>query len=582
MSDFVTNTIDDQFYTELINRFFHSKSYFYICITKYLEHPSSIEDNPDGTILKLLSSLIQYLNEAKQPARELNEITLIEGFGDIYSNLEMQLIRYDLRSLKPAQLKKAIQNIALNFLKYLFQLIASNEKGRKTLTIYLQIKAKLNNILNGSNGNHANNNSNNFQGEAEDQPVINNDEQPRAPLVSHSSTRVDEKKPETDNINLLNHYFEREISRLLKPLAIYSNKSMAFYSNVDFIRRIQENFLQIQELAMYHGYEEVEAISTRISKLMATILSTNHNIDEPIIQLIYDAKAAIEKNLFHQHAVDDLGDLLDRFDYWEARLQATVKSQQQKSHFSLESENPETSSFEINPSYHKIEDLPSNTLQKRKESPIFSGFKTEEVFNEAVDRVNLQSDDDEALLKFVQEVDLPDISSNQSHSPDWPGEDRDNGTEENHPAEEMVQQDREDELDGYDASTIDVFQKEAALYYKILQSAIIQLKNEEKVQAALEDIELAGSSLKYLAQKFGMEKLALLPELMESISILTNEHIIKMPAPILQGIEEGVQLLTEFDLNNKEHKIKFMSILTSLKEYYSKTFNMTQKIMINT
>lgn len=122
------------------------------------------------------------------------------------------------------------------------------------------------------------------------------------------------------------------------------------------------------------------------------------------------------------------------------------------------------------------------------------------------------------------------------------------------------------------------FHSEAALYYKIIMNAVSQLKKEANLQSAMEDIELASSSLRQLALKFGMEKIAMLPELVESISIQANKYDMKLPHLIINNIEEGLTLLKEFNPSNSDHKTKFMSLLSSLKDYYSRTHHKTKFI----
>ena len=585
MSDFVTTATDNQFYSELINRFFHSKSYFYACITKYLENPSLSENNTDSSIIQLLSRLIKCLNEAKQPVRELNEITLIKGFENAYSNLEMQLIRYDLRSLEQPQLKKAIQNIAVNFLEDIYQVLLKNENGRNTLTIYLKIKAKLTDILNGSNGKHKNKNLKHSPEYTANAPSNDNAGQ-TINLSSNTLETIPIKSlPEddvVDSINNIENYSEKEITRLLKPLTIFLNKTSEYSTNLDFIKRIHDNFCQIQELAMYHGYEDIEAIAMRVGQLMLSMLSMKQSINQQIIGLIYAAKAAIEKYIIHHQRIDNLSYLLNSLDHCIADINNPDKTQQPKNNDSIslsESENEVTTSFEINPAFHNIEESASISTQEQNSSSIFPGFKSEEIFRENIDGIKLMGEDDEELLKLIQEVKIQKVSSLPEHVSEI--EDVDNNAAElANSVEDSTQENPPNMIHDVDAYTNDIFQHEAILYYKILLGAVLQLKNEEKIQGALEDIELASSSLKHLALKFGMEKLALLPELMESISILANNHIIKLPSSILQGIEDGVILLKEFDINNSDHKTKFMSVLTLLKEYYSKTFKKTKKILI--
>ena len=150
---------DDQFYYDLINRFFNPRSYFYYCIETYLNRPSLIANNPEASTIQFIARFIDFLMKSKKTTADLKEITLIKGFEYTYVNLENQLIRYDLKSLDQTQVKKAIQKISLSFLKDIYQALITHPKSRKTLRLYIAIKSKLSNLLNGSNGKHTNNNS---------------------------------------------------------------------------------------------------------------------------------------------------------------------------------------------------------------------------------------------------------------------------------------------------------------------------------------------------------------------------------------------------------------------------------------
>ncbi len=613
MNDLTTTATEHQFYNELIDRFFHPKSYFFYCIRKYLDNPLLFTDKPNFSITQIISLLIEYLSKSKQPAQDLNEITKIKSFENLFLNLETLLIRYDLKTLDQPQMKNAIQNIALYFLRYIFQVLFENGKGQNTIINYLEIKMKLIDLLNDSNGKHKNTSKSDDSIKIETSGISK--KRFIDPIVKNNTAILSLKDQTSDSFNLLDNYFEKEISRLLKPLAIFSNKTSEFYTNADFIKQIHENFSQIRELAIYHGYEEIEMIAARVVELMKTIKSKKHSINQSIIELIYDAKAAVEKYLFHHQNLDNLKDFLDTFDLYIIELNKPDITEEDLTgeHFSssdLESDKIE--SFEINTSFNKI----NESAQNENKSSIFSGFLIETNDNEKGDRLKFPDEEDEELLKLIHEIpesSLPGdffsfpegetIINNESQniskeqnilqenlmdesdkfdSSNPTSEEIQNTESQSIASEENVAQEDEydDNLNNVDASTNQLFQQEAVLYYKILLNAISHLKNEEKIQAALEDIELASSSLKYLAQKFSMEKFALLPELVESISIVTNRHFIKLPASILQGIEDGINLLKGFDVNNKEHQKTFMSILVLLKEFCTKTLNTTQEIQI--
>ena len=72
----------------------------------------------------------------------------------------------------------------------------------------------------------------------------------------------------------------------------------------------------------------------------------------------------------------------------------------------------------------------------------------------------------------------------------------------------------------------------------------------------MEDIEFANCSLKNLAKRCKFDKIAFLPELIESICVNAKAAEIKLPQSILGKIEEGVSLLKEFDPDNKNHESK--------------------------
>ncbi len=582
MSDFNKTETVNHFYAELINRFFHPKSYFYICVNKFLEKSSLISHEADNSISQVLSQLVQYLNNSKQAAQELKEITQIKGFESLYSDLENQIDRHNLKHSDQPQLKKAIQNLALYLLRNIYHILLTNQNSRNTLTTYLDIKIKLKSILNGSNGKHSSKNLS-ISNEPQPNESLNDNFSPISnnPITTSESISFEANKNNTqlDNINILESYFETELTRLLEPLAIFSHKTSELPHNSDFVKQIYENFSQIEELARYHGYEEVEAIAGRVVQLMRTILSTKDSIDQKTIELLHDTKSVIEKHIFHHQSIDNLNNFLDSFDYHILNLknqESSKKNEINEPINSTPSRNEEIVPLEINNSLNQDEislDEPIEKNDPKSLTLLGSQFDNDE--NDDIDQLKLLQEDDEELLKLIQEIGTPKSSSSIENFSEL---EEDKSTET--PINDFVQDNQQTEDEVEEASTYTIFQQEAALYYKILLDAVSQLKSEKNVQSALEDIELASSSLKQLAQKFGMEKIALLPELMESISILANKHIIKLPSLILQNIEDGVILLKEFNHHDNDHKTNFISILSSLKEYYSKILIDTKPISI--
>jgi len=408
MNEFNINETTNNLYTQLINKFFHPDSYFFICVKSYLENSYLIADELNDSISQIISQFVHFLIKSKIPAQELKEITKIKGLENIYSDLENQLIKFNIKSIEQSQLKNAIKNIALYLLRDLNQLLANNESSYNTLKTYIDLKTKLADLLNGSNSKHSN--------------------------QTTSLTETEQENTNPFDVNI--------------PVAEYPT--------------LPEK-----------SEEETEGLI--IEKSIST------NIDEYIGKDI---------QLFEPPGEDE---------------------------------------------------------------------------------------DDEELLKLIQETNTPNNNTSAENLFEV------EKIEEKEPLElNTVQEDQQNnEDDEHAALTNTIFHQEAVLYYKILVNAISQLKNEEKLRSSLEDMELASSSLKQLAQKFALEKIALLPELMESISIQAYNQNMNLPLSILQSIEDGVSLLKEFNQYNSDHKAKFMSILKVLREYYSKTSNKNKEISIS-
>ncbi len=614
MSDLTTIATENQFFDELVNRFFHPKSYFSFRLKKYLDNPLTFTDKPVFSITQITSLFIEYLNKSKQPAQELAEIARINGLENILLNLKTQLIRHDLKTLDQRQLKKAIQNLTLGFLKNFYQNLLENEQSRNTLMAYLEIKMKLLDLLNNSNG--------------KSKTILKSDDANKTKNYKVSNESV--IKPQTENaaaksqpedlalkrINLTENRFKKEISQLLKPLALFSNKKFQVYADYDFVKQMHENFSQIHECAINNGYEQVEAIAGRVNQMIEILLTMKAPFDQTIIGLLCEAKTVIETCLNHRQDADDLKNFLDTIDFQILELSKPVRSKDNQTNTlnsQLNAENDQKNRFEINTAFHETAAGPT---QKEPKPSIFSGFHAEKNRDEDDEEIEIPGDNEEAeLLKLIHEINIsPEFSLleeinaideaeeitqiesvemgsiKEAIQDDQQVQDEranasfqkeqaiQNNDSQNMPTKKkIVQPEAQDHDDKLDSSINKMFQQEAVLYFKILSSAFSQLKNEEKIQDALEDIELASSSLKQLAQKFRMERLALLPELVETISVAANKHIIKLPSAILQGMEDGINLLKEFDVTNVDHKKSFKAILLLLKEFCSKTLNTIQQ-----
>ena len=131
-----------------------------------------------------------------------------------------------------------------------------------------------------------------------------------------------------------------------------------------------------------------------------------------------------------------------------------------------------------------------------------------------------------------------------------------------------------------DQISYQTFFKEAQRFFQVILNAISHINKKIDEDFHLEDIEFASCSLKNLAKRCKFDKISFLPELIESICVNTKAAEIKLPQSILRKIEEGVRLLKEFDPDNKNHESKLISILSSLKKYYSYTITAAEETVL--
>lgn len=570
----------NHFYLELINRFFHPKSYFYFCISNSLENRSSHLENLDEHSIRVISNFIKYLVESPQPALELKEITQIQSYNNFYSELEERLLQLNLKSLDQPQLKEAIKNYANFFMAKLVQIVLSDSNSRATLEKYLNIKSNLRSMLKSSG-----------LKSMSDRPATTNH------LKVIRSQRVDTQKIKEHSLpkakpkpnpvrksstilgsNVLQGFFEEEIFELLKPLTKMSSQTPNFLNNKAALNICFESFHNIKEVSMYHGYDEIEAIASRVVKIVNKFRNTNQLPEKAATQLITEAKTVIEKYVFHHHPASNFKELLKKYDSFidgEIQESAIDVPPESPSPQVKESESASASVAE-SPAIEKTDDSDSNQQENGKKielpTPIVS--ENDDNIDKDLLEFKLPGEEDEELMNLLQEI-APrsaqkGVGEKTEFAIEHPADDNTNGNDSSsdgdHQESAPVQEEDKSE------NLIDSFYKEANLYYKIILNALTQLSDNRNYSTSLEDIELASASLNHLAQKFGLDKIAFLPELMESICVQANKRKMALPVSIIENMGNGISLLKKFNRENTEHKIQFISILTNLKEYYLNTF----------
>lgn len=557
MRKLTQHKMDNHFYQELINRFFQSHSYFFLCLKYYLETNSLFK--ADEAIHPILARVIAYLAGSRDAASELREISKIKGFENFYAALESRLQQINFQSLQPTQFKTTIQNLAVFLLKSLAHLLAENESRCADLNAYLQLKVALRQLLNNTNG------------------AARPQNDPCDPSQKHNHQNLNSARPELPTSSLVAAWpdaqsdarqlqnFNQEVYAMLNSLRIAIPQSHDAAARTAFLAAAHNCFFRLMGLAMYTGARPVQTIAERVITLLEIISTHRMPINDFIVELIHRAKTSIQSKAYQHENQKVLMDLFDDYDRYIALLREQIsnrhhQSSQQDHVCDAETRNAFAASIE--PFFNFKSASQVELLQHPQSSNNNEDATMQNDDNQAFDEKNSPTPfaDNANGSKPELAQHLENTIAYAKNEPTSPGSTlpklmsiANNGKDDNYLYSE-------------------IFSEEAEVYYKMILNATLKLKGEGNAQSCLEDIELASYSIKLLARKFGMEKIAALPEIIESLSYQANRRLVKLPIAMVQSIEEAASLLAMFDYHQTDHRIRFNSILAALKQYYEQTF----------
>ncbi|MCD4665370.1 MAG: hypothetical protein K8R68_08860 [Bacteroidales bacterium] len=560
--------VNSQFYEELINKFFHPQSYFYYSLKNYLKNDSSVLKQVDRSTLQILSEFIHFLLQANQPALELQELSLINGYKNFYGLLESELIKLNIAALDRNQTKLTIQNLALITLQNMIQIVSQNNK-RNVLYSYLDLKKRLRLIIDDSNGNGKSKSK--ISNVPIETPKITPLKNTQSEIESENSISIEDvlSVQQEDN-SKFQQFFKKEIDELLAPIAEISTKNSENIPKLDFIKKCDEIFFNINELAIFHDYAEIETISNRVLKLIDTIQAMGYQLSEQVFELILQSKQAIEQCIFPDQNSDALKEIVSKFDDSVSQFEQQLSKQNQTDSSNLPNETPSPEKFPHKTNNDTItnQEFIDNSI-KVNDSDV-PGSHTNNNLKKDILQFTLPGEDDEDLMKLIQEISMSmSMQSNANKS-------QIDGIEEQL-KQGIVPDKMKPMLTTTDSVPCGNFNNEAQLYVQVILAALTQIKGGKEITSSIDDIELASSSLKHLAKRCEMEKIGFFPELVESICINARAAELEFPEAISEKIEEGVQLINKFDPDNSNQEARLMSILSSLKEYYAYTLSAIEK-----
>ena len=144
------NVIMDDFYQELVRRFFHRESYFYYSITHEIEHFRQDNATISSENNLLLGSLFDKLVESEDPVILLNDIHEVDGFNGFVQALSEGVDLLKIADCDQERMKIQIQLLAQSLIRQAL-LAFDDEPTKLTIKNLLNIEETANDKIEYSN-----------------------------------------------------------------------------------------------------------------------------------------------------------------------------------------------------------------------------------------------------------------------------------------------------------------------------------------------------------------------------------------------------------------------------------------------
>ncbi|MDW7679570.1 MAG: hypothetical protein SCK70_03340, partial [bacterium] len=299
------------FVEELIRRFFHTKSYFYFNLQNALkfEYQNSAKDVQK---LELMSNLISYLVTSADPVKDLQEISHIKGFKDIYSQFVNELSATNFSDFDRNATKKFISQLAVAAFNN-WQAILSDSQIRILLKSYLELKIKLKMLVADTS------NSDTFISQSllkleDDSPTA--DQSSALSPIQVWEAKFDEPREE----KAFQTFLVRELSRVLSPIKANYFETSSEKISAELVETFYERFFKTRELALFHDYQEVVQISERVLTILDYIRAHKNDLDEDSFFLLVEAKRHIIKNVKNDQKGFDVRKICQKLDSYTFEL----------------------------------------------------------------------------------------------------------------------------------------------------------------------------------------------------------------------------------------------------------------------
>lgn len=601
----------EQFEAELVRRFFHPQSYFYQCLNEYLAGgDNSLFHHENKKMPVILTDFFMKLTREEDAYIAWQRLVRQKSFESAGQFLSKRI--YWLWDKKPAgeQLKQSIRNISLDFIK-IFSSLLQEKNARDDINKYLPPGTESSDL------------KNDFQTEIISTPESRTEltEKSRAEyslkedfsnplfaqfkdeiqrIISNYSRLTQPMKPGNPSGKLLKtirqnftelkelsmiqglDIIEDLSSKLLNLMEIHYKLHLPFTENFTILSSniiiIISRFLdtELQEKDIREIIKKISDFQNRITQAQETGSNLSDEALTPIsVQLVSPPEQSLEDEMVQAFTPkkdmsrNTIGDSTDDDDLIE--LDNIIDSS-----FSTEKKNVDLQDA----AQKKLENIVSQVRTVPDEQLNLNFREKQKQIQAKNPQVNrLDMNDFSLTLPGEDDVELKDLINDILH------------TNQGKKAESLQKQVENVAIISEDDDTLtntikkitgistaipiekeeikevketDLFKSEATLYLRIIEDALNKLKERPHESTFLEDIELSAYSLKRLALKMGLESLSRLPELIETYMVSLAQKNNKLSIDVLRYIQEAINFLQEFEIQDKDYKSQFNVILSQL------------------
>lgn len=559
---------DRKFIEELVERFFNPKSYFYHVFQIFLSDDSYLQKNGDS-VHQLISSLLKYLLASNSPAKEMKEISQLSGFDKFYIRFESKLSDVDYSELSREQTKEFIRQLA----KQCFEdwaLLFSQHGVRDLLKSYLNLKEKLFHLFNDSNASDTYYDVSNSQ-------LLNSDKQNRSGLVAQSTELIEDVSADQKLKNAaFQQFFKTELETILSQINEDSFGTNNGNGNDEALESLNEIFFNVNEIAKFHEFERIEIISERFLEIIQSVIDNKSDFKISLVELILDGKNDILSCLNQDLPHKKFETFLQKYDNFLEELKLQKNSEE---NFEKEFDEKNSTQFDDTQQveYNTVITREARDDGEEDDSENNDDRALKVAYNPKYDQSHfkLPGEDNEDLMNLIKEV---GISMSMPAEKNNTGED--NNINDFLFGEKMQEKPTLNEP-AFESKMYDRFVNESQLFFQVIFEAVSRIQNnKENGTSSLDDLELASASLKQLAKKLSLEKIAFFPELIESICINASMAELKLPTIVLESITMGSSLIQDLMPSDSGNENKLIAQLSTLKEYYAYTLRAIEQLPV--